>query len=108
MSISNPNVIDAMAANGDELVLLVTDHFTWAVNQTEHLKYLQNKFNAYIRFIENKGWKEKFGDVTFASYKIEVVFRYQYHSSFVKMIELVQDKLNERNITITYSVENGG
>ena len=104
MSISEPDVIDAMAARGSELVMLVCDHFIWAVEQVQHLKYLQRKFNSYIRFIDNKGWKEKFGDMEFETYRIDVVFKYQWDKSFEKMIESVRDRLDEKNITITYRV----
>ena len=48
MSISDPNIIDAVAANGDELVLLVSDHLIWVVEQVQHLKILQKKLNTYI------------------------------------------------------------
>ncbi len=104
MSIGQTDVIDAMAANGSELVMLVSDHFTWLVEQVQHLKYLQKKLNTYIRFIDNKGWKEKFGDIEFETYKIEVVFKYQWHEAFERMIESVRDKLDERHIKITYRV----
>ena len=104
MSISEPEVIDAMAANGSELVMAVFDHFTWLVEQVQHLKYLQRKFNAYIRFIDSKGWKEKFGDIEFHSYKIEVVFKYHWHESFERMIESVRDRLDGKNIKIVYRV----
>ena len=105
MSISDTDCIDAMAVDGKELIMLVSDHFTWAFEQVEHLKYLQRKFNTYIRFIENKGWKERFGDMEFDAYIIEVVFKYQYHKSFIRMIESVKDKLDEKNIKIVYRVK---
>lgn len=105
MSISQTDVIDAMAADGEVLVLLVCDHFSWLIEQVQHLKYLQKKLNTYIRFIENKGWKEKFGDLEFERYKIDVVFKYQWDKSFERMIESVKDKLDAKNIKIVYRVE---
>ncbi len=102
MSISEPDVIDAVAVNGRELVMLVSDHFTWSVEQVQHLKYLQKKLNTYIRYIDRKGWKENFGDIEFDRYRIEIVFKYQWHESFEKMIELAKDKLDEKHIKITY------
>ena len=42
MSVSDSKVIDAAAENGEELVLLISDHITWAAAQIEHLQLLQN------------------------------------------------------------------
>lgn len=102
MSISDPNIIDALAVHDDELVLLVSDHLIWAVEQVQHLKILQKKFNTYIKFIENKEWKKVYPDREFSSFKIEVIFRYQWDESFEKMIALVKNHLDMRNIRIEY------
>ena len=102
MSISDPNIIDAVVANGDELVLLVSDHLIWVVEQVQHLKILQKKLNTYIRFIENKEWKKIYPDKDFNFFKIEVIFKYQWDESFEKMVALVKNHLDMRNIRIEY------
>ena len=107
MSVSNSNVIDAAAENGDELVLLISDHMTWALAQIEHLDLLQKKLNTYIRYIENGGWKNEFRGADFSSYKIEIGFKYIPHISFEKMIEAVRPKLDDKNITIEWHIEGG-
>ncbi len=39
-------------ASGD-LWLTISDHLPWEENEAEHLVLLQNKLNAYLRFIES-------------------------------------------------------
>ncbi len=107
MSISNTDMIDAAAENGDELVLLISDHITWALAQIEHLKLLQKKLNTYIRYIDNKGWKNEFRKAELSSFRIEIGFKYQPHIAFEKMIEAVRPELDKRNIQITWRVESG-
>src|SRR5271170_6086103 len=55
MSIDEPDKIDAATidnATGD-LWLTITDHLPWDENEGSHLLLLQNKLNAYLRFIES-------------------------------------------------------
>ena len=51
MSISNHDIIDAVAANENKLILLISDHLRWDNYQVAHLKMLQDKLNTYIRYI---------------------------------------------------------
>ena len=107
MSVSDSKVIDAAAENGEELVLLISDHITWAAAQIEHLQLLQKKLNTYIRYIDNKGWKNEFRGADFSSFKIEIGFKYRPHISFEKMIEAVRPELDKKNISIVWSIEGG-
>ena len=55
MSIDQTDVIDLAAidrASGD-LWLTISDHLPWDKNEGDHLILLQNKLNAYLRFIES-------------------------------------------------------
>ncbi len=104
MSVSNPNKIDAAAANDEELVLLITDHLRWDQYKVAHLQMLQDKLNTYIRYIDRKVYLNDFPGKEFNSFIIEVQFLHKYDTGFVKMIGLVKDELDKRKIRIRYSV----
>ena len=55
MSIDQTNEIDFATidkASGD-LWLTISDHLPWEENEGNHLVLLQNKLNAYLRFVES-------------------------------------------------------
>jgi hypothetical protein len=55
MSIDQTDTIDFATidkATG-ELRLTISDHLPWDENERDHLVLLQNKLNAYLRFIES-------------------------------------------------------
>ena len=55
MSIEQTNVVDIVAVDKDtgELVPTITDHLEWPADSSDHLFLLQEKINAYLRFIES-------------------------------------------------------
>ena len=55
MSIEQTNTVDFVSIDeisGDAL-LTISDHLAWDENEGAHLELLQNKLNAYLRFIES-------------------------------------------------------
>jgi hypothetical protein len=55
MSIDQTDAIDFATvdkASGD-VWLTISDHLPWNENESDHLVLLQNKLNAYLRFIES-------------------------------------------------------
>ena len=54
MSVEESTIIDAIGSDldGREVTLLITDLLSWD-NESEHLLKLQDKFNAYVRFVES-------------------------------------------------------
>jgi len=64
MSIDQADTIDFATvdkASGD-LLLTISDHLLWDENENGHLILLQNKLNAYLRFIESGEVFEKVPD----------------------------------------------
>lgn len=106
MSVTKADQIDGMAERGDTLVLAVSDHLRWDIEQAAHLKLLQNKFNTYIRFFESGEYSAHFDGKTFDNCLIEVYFLHEPHESFEKLLDLAKDKLEERRITIKGTVKN--
>lgn len=107
MSVKEKDTIDAMAENDDELVLLLADNLTWGIAQKEHLSMLQKKLNTYIRYIDSRGWEKEFPGADYSSFKIEIVFRYQYPEYFRDFIDSAEPGLKKRNIRIEYNVYSG-
>lgn len=103
MSVSEKNIIDGLAADGETLVMLLADSLTWDGHEAEHLKLMQEKFNEYLRYIRSKGYRNKFGDREFCRFRIEVGCLYRHSPGLDRMIEAVQDKLDEMNTTIVIS-----
>jgi uncharacterized protein DUF6572 len=55
MSVDQTDTIDLATidrASGD-LWLTISDHLPWDENEGDHLVLLQNKLNAYLRFVES-------------------------------------------------------
>lgn len=55
MSVDQTDTIDFATIDNasGELWLTISDHLPWDQNEGEHLVILQNKLNAYLRFIES-------------------------------------------------------
>ena len=64
MAIEKADVVDAVGierATGD-VVLTIADSLDWDSSETEHLQMLQEKLNAYLRFIESGELHESYPD----------------------------------------------
>ncbi|WP_179950121.1 DUF6572 domain-containing protein [Bradyrhizobium sp.] len=55
MSVDQADTIDVATIDkaSGELWLTISDHLPWDDNEGDHLVLLQNKLNAYLRFIES-------------------------------------------------------
>ena len=105
MSITNPEKIDAAAADGKELILLLTDHLRWDKHTVAHLQMLQEKLNTYIRYIDQKLYQETFPDRKFTCFVIQIDFLHPYDEGFTKMLAMVKPQLEQRAITIRYQAQ---
>ena len=55
MSIEQANTVDYVTIDdtSGEAWLTISDHLAWDENEGAHLALLQNKLNAYLRFVES-------------------------------------------------------
>ena len=106
MSVKEENVIDGIGIDKDTntLVFLITDPFTWVVQEYEHLKAIQTKINNYVRYIESSGYKEHYRQRNFDGFRIEIVFKYQYTDNGEAFLRAGGKQLRERNIDFVYSI----
>ena len=78
MSIDQTDTIDFATidkASGD-LWLTISDHLPWEGNEGNHLALLQNKLNAYLRFIESGEVFKKVPDAEGRSIVINLVGKF--------------------------------
>ena len=54
MSVVKADMIDGMAADGNTLVLAISDHLIWDREKAAHLSMLQGKLNKYICAAEER------------------------------------------------------
>jgi hypothetical protein len=78
MSIDQTDVIDFATIDkaSGELWLTITDHLPWEENERIHLDLLQDKLNAYLRFIESGEVFDKLPDAKGRSIAINVVGKF--------------------------------
>ena len=66
MSVEQTNIIDLVTidkASGD-VWLTISDHLPWEANESDHLILLQEKLNAYPRFVQSGEVVEKYPDAS--------------------------------------------
>lgn len=90
MSVLNSDVLDGVAHNNGELVMLISDHLDWS-NEGEHLLALQDKINAYIAFWETMQYKKIYHGCSFASAKIELHEKYDPSPNFYIIENSIQN-----------------
>ncbi|MGE5417729.1 MAG: DUF6572 domain-containing protein [Acidobacteriota bacterium] len=65
MTIEDTNKIDVVGINesSEAICLTITDHLGWE-NEQEHIQLLQDKLNAYLRFIDSGQIYEAYPEAT--------------------------------------------
>ncbi len=108
MSVKDTDKIDGMGIDEktNTLVFLITDPFTWVIQEYEHLKGLQTKINNYVGYIESKGYRSVYQNREFDRFRIEIVFKYQYTENCERFLNAGRRQLKEHHIDIQYTVAN--
>ncbi len=78
MSIEQPSVVDFVTIDekSGDVLLTISDHLAWDQNEGTHLDLLQNKLNAYLRFIESGELVREFPHVIGRNVVINVVGKF--------------------------------
>ena len=108
MSIETKNIIDLIGTDNrsGKVVLTISDHLDWN-NENYHLNSLEDKINAYLRFIESGEIFNSYPKAKGKEIVIEIVQKYDLSENiFIKKvsqflkdngIQLIISKLNENN-----------
>ena len=99
MSILEHDLIDGIALDGQQLVLMISDHLDWG-DEYDHLIELQEKINAYIAFCENGQYKKIYPNVDITSAVIQIHFMYDFPESCRCFLSQVQMQLCGDGIAI--------
>jgi hypothetical protein len=77
MSVDQFDVVDLASVNNvGEMVLTISDHLDWS-DTIEHQTTLQNKFNAYLAFVEGGEMLQKYPDAKGRPIVFNVVFKFR-------------------------------
>lgn len=105
MSINNSFIIDGIAINDKEqLVLLITDHLNWDY-EYRHLCLLQDKINSYCSYCENKQYENVYSDCSFRSAIIEIHFLHEPTINARNFLSVAQSALAPEGIAIECHVD---
>ena len=90
MSILEENVIDSASIENGILILTISDHLKW---DNEHLFLLQEKINSYIQYIESGQIFEDFGESSYETIEIQLIYKYKPNENYRKFLYLLEGAL---------------
>jgi hypothetical protein len=106
MTIEQTNKIDfvTIKSESNEIFLSITDHLDWAGEQKEHLWMLQEKINAYLRFIESGEMEDRYQDAKGRSVVIRVVGKFALPALANEFYLHAKKKVGESGIQILFEL----
>jgi hypothetical protein len=106
MSIDQADTIDFVGidkASGD-LWLTISDHLPWDENEGNHLILLQDKLNAYLRFIESGEVIEKFPGAEGRKIVIDLVGKFPLSQLATSFFERARAATEEAGFRLQFRV----
>lgn len=102
MSIDQTDTVDFISINkaADEVFLTITDHLQW--NSNEHLWLLQEKINAYLRFVESGEIFKTYPDAKNRKIVIDVRCKYRPDQSALNFLQRVIVVVEAAGFNIKY------
>jgi hypothetical protein len=101
VSIEQSDVIDFVSIDQkDNLVLTISDHLAWD-EEMRHLFLLQEKINAYLRFLESGEVYEYYPDSRSKNVIIHVVCAHKLDQRSMEMFERFQEAVQGAGFTLT-------
>jgi hypothetical protein len=103
MSVDNSNTIDIASLDREANVvcLTVSDHLPWAAS-LDHQFILQEKLNAYLRFIESGELIEKFPDYEGLPVLIDVRFLHAPDEAALLFLGKAQTAIEKAGFSFSY------
>lgn len=101
MSITDKDVIDAVAYENGTLILEIYDHLDFEGEfEYDHMMMLQDKLNTYIWYIESEQYQETYPEKVFEDFSIRIHFLSETTELCKRYIENANRKLLSSNIHI--------
>jgi hypothetical protein len=107
MSVEQTDVIDIVSLDkrSDRVFLTVSDHLPW---DGEHLLTLQEKLNAYLRFLESGEVYDHYPSAKGREFVIQVLAMYRPNEQAVAFFELAASSVADAGFTLTVGPGPGG
>lgn len=103
MSVEQSTVIDFVSIDPmGRLILTISDHLEWD-DENRHLFLLQEKLNAYMRFIESGEAYEKFPEARDQPIIINMTCLYEMDSISRQTVEKFRQAIKEAGVDLTWS-----
>lgn len=108
MAVTDPDVIDLIGIDRQSgaVVLTISDHLDWSA-PAQHLGCLQEKLNAYLRFIEGDELKSSYPEATGRRIEIEVVLQHPLEPVGVQFFADVAPVLRQAGIGLRHRTLEG-
>lgn len=102
MSIDQTDVVDAIGIENrtGDIVLTIFDHLPW--NGNEHFLLLQEKMNAYLRFIESGEIFETYPNTKDRKFVINVVCKYNPDQSALSFLKRIKTFIDGAGFSFKY------
>ncbi|VUD51023.1 hypothetical protein TDB9533_01338 [Thalassocella blandensis] len=103
MALLDSDTVDAISINSEgEVVLSVIDELPW--DENKHLVLLQDKINAYIRFVESGEILDSYPKAKGKSIVFKVISKFEIDESGMDFINKLKPILSDINIAIRYEL----
>lgn len=103
MALLDSDTVDAISINPEgEVVLNLIDELPWGEN--EHLVLLQDKINAYIRFVESGEIFDSYPKAKDKSIVFKIISKFEVDDNGMDFIEKLKPILSDINIAVRYEL----
>ncbi len=106
MSVEETEVIDFISIDKitDAVHLTISDHLEWEEKEGEHLLLLQDKINAYLRFVEGGELEETYPKTKGKKIVISVVGQYPLSQEAIKFYDIAEGIAEEAGIQLEFKL----
>ncbi len=106
MSIEETEVIDFISIDksAGAVHLTISDHLEWEEKEGEHLLLLQDKINAYLRFIEGGELEETYPKAKGKKIVISIVGQYPLSQEAKKFYDMAAGITEEAGIQLEFKL----
>jgi len=84
--------------------LTISDHLDWDLEEKKHLLLLQNKLNAYLRFVESGEILRKFPKAKGRNVVINLVGKFPLSEKADEFFEKVRDTLRDAGLKLQFKL----
>jgi hypothetical protein len=103
MAVDEPKVVDFVSVDskGKRAFLAISDHLDW-LDGYEHQLILQEKLNAYLRFVESGELVERFPNTKGLPVVFDIRFMYEPDESGLRFLERAREVVVSAGFSLSY------